>query len=219
MPPNKRALPLNPGTQALRLDRGLAAPGLDPWISVARVIDAWGLAGWVKLDLYGDRQSSVLRKAKRWLVSPPQRLATIRASSDQSSALPSACVEVAVEVAVVASRPHSSGWLAQFEGFDDRNQALALKGFEVAVRREDFPRLPKGEYYWVDLIGCRVLNRADELLGEVVAMDDHGAHPILHVKQNQDAAPDFFIPFVGQYVDQVDVNERCIQVDWSSEWL
>ncbi|NBS20445.1 MAG: ribosome maturation factor RimM [Betaproteobacteria bacterium] len=205
MPPNKRALPLNPGTQALRLDRGLAAPGLDPWISVARVIDAWGLAGWVKLDLYGDRQSSVLRKAKRWLVSPPQRLATIR--------------EVAVEVAVVASRPHSSGWLAQFEGFDDRNQALALKGFEVAVRREDFPRLPKGEYYWVDLIGCRVLNRADELLGEVVAMDDHGAHPILHVKQNQDAAPDFFIPFVGQYVDQVDVNERCIQVDWSSEWL
>ncbi|NCW99800.1 MAG: hypothetical protein EB114_12635, partial [Betaproteobacteria bacterium] len=71
----------------------------------------------------------------------------------------------------------------------------------------------------VDLIGCRVLNRADELLGEVVAMDDHGAHPILHVKQNQDAAPDFFIPFVGQYVDQVDVNERCIQVDWSSEWL
>ncbi|NCV40311.1 MAG: hypothetical protein EBW11_07085, partial [Betaproteobacteria bacterium] len=116
-------MPLNPGTQALRLDRGLAAPGLDPWISVARVIDAWGLAGWVKLDLYGDRQSSVLRKAKRWLVSPPQRLATIRASSDQSSALPSACVEVAVEVAVVASRPHSSGWLAQFEGFDDRNQA------------------------------------------------------------------------------------------------
>ena len=217
------------------------------WITVARIVDAWGLAGWVKLDLYGDAHRSVLRKAKRWrLRAPPQT----RLKHPE------------IEVSVNAARPHGAGWTAQFDGFVDRDQAIALKGFDIEIRRQDFPRLPRGEYYWVDLIGCSVYNREADRLGRVVGMDDHGAHPILQVQadvqhqsngvagaigggvadaiagavaDSQDALEpdpkhsgpdesrpgplgDYFIPFVEQYIDRVDLSKQRIDVDWLREW-
>jgi 16S rRNA processing protein RimM len=88
--------------------------------------------------------------------------------------------------------------------------------------------LARGEYYWVDLIGCSVFNRDDELLGTVIAMDDHGAHPMLQV-QPAVAALDkgiatsarpgsFYIPFVKHFVDRVSIESRRIEVDWLADW-
>lgn len=201
------------------------------WIPVARILDAWGLAGWVKLGTYGDERRSVLRNAKHWRLTAP----------DQAG---KATLEI--EVNVTSARPHGAGWTAQFEGFVDRDQALSVKGYEVEIRRRDFPRLARGEYYWVDLIGCEVFNRQADRLGLVVAMDDHGAHPLLQVQLDDRSrltscpsgnhqppseavsagtgsakpkpAGDFLIPFVENYIDRIDLTERRIDVDWSREW-
>jgi len=195
---------------------------------VARILDAWGLGGWLKLDVFGDTQRSVLSKAKRWRIRPTQ-----------------AGQAIAREVSVMASRAHGASWVAQIEAIVDRDQALALKGRHIEIRRSDFPRLPRGEYYWVDLIGCSVFNRDHVRLGTVLAMDDHGAHPIMQIKPSLAATHDegsaddlargdasekatlsipsekatFYIPFVKHFVDRVNIEAKRIDVDWHADWL
>jgi len=57
--------------------------------------------------------------------------------------------------------------VARLEGCDDRDQAARLMGAEIAVRREQLPPLPPGEYYWTDLEGLRVVTREGVELGTV----------------------------------------------------
>ena len=283
MPPNKPAPPPKNALRALSQAQSNRAPlpttaiktlppaeatdealgsevQVDEWVPVARVIDAWGLAGWIKLDVFGDTQRSVLSKARHWRLSPsgqgivlasPQGLASPRArqpdparsqSPDTAGAqLPDPAARHQVDAAkapvrssaaayvVMASRVHGASWIAQLKAVIDRDQALALKGHQVAIRRSDFPRLARGEYYWVDLIGCSVFNRDNELLGTVIAMDDHGAHPMLQVKptaardfdeaSSRSAGPgSFYIPFVKHFIDRVSIETRRIEVDWLADW-
>jgi 16S rRNA processing protein RimM len=80
------------------------------------------------------------------------------------------------------------------------------------VRRCDFPALPQGQFYWVDLIGCEMSNPAGEALGRVTAIDDHGAHPIIET----DAG--LLIPYVDAYLVEVVPDEGRIVVDWQADW-
>jgi 16S rRNA processing protein RimM len=115
-------------------------------------------------------------------------------------------------VVIQKARSHGATIVAKPEGCEDRDAALAFKGAQVEVRRADFPRLRKDEFYWIDLVGCAVANPSGEALGRVVSVDDHGAHPILET----DAG--LLIPFVDAYVVEVAPAEGRIVVDWQADW-
>jgi len=80
---------------------------------------------------------------------------------------------------VSAVRRQGAGLVAKWAGCDSPEAAEALKGAQVAVARCDFPRLGKGEYYWVDLIGLRVINRSERELGTVKGLRPSAAHDLL----------------------------------------
>ena len=102
---------------------------------------------------------------------------------------------------------------------DDRDAALALKGARLFVPRADFPALPEGEYYWVDLIGLRVVNREGAELGEVQGVMDNGAQAVLIVRTiEQGKERERLIPFVGVYIDDVRLDEGVIAVDWQADY-
>ena len=46
--------------------------------------------------------------------------------------------------------------IVKFKGVNDRNQAEALKDFEVFITEEDLRELPEDTFYIRDLIGCSV---------------------------------------------------------------
>jgi 16S rRNA processing protein RimM len=56
-----------------------------------------------------------------------------------------------------------------------------------------------------------VLNRQGSRLGEVQSLQTNGAHDWLVLEAGM-------IPFVAQYIDQVDTQARRIDVDWDPEW-
>lgn len=125
---------------------------------------------------------------------------------------------------IVQSKTHGDTVVAQPAGVGDRDAALALRGFRVFVRREDFPALAADEFYWVDLIGLDVVNEQSATLGKVVGMIDNGAHSIMRVeypsvgKDGRPAAAERLIPFVGVYVKTVDQAARRIVVDWEADY-
>ena len=174
-------------------------------IAVGVVRSAWGIAGALRIEPFNEARESVLKSIRRWWLEPnPQFLPT-----------PSSAQRSSLELRVKRCRVHGEWLVAQAESIDDRTQAEALKGMLVKVDRADFPRAGAGEFYWVDLIGCDVIGSKQASLGKVVALDDHGAHAILVVR---DASQERLIPFVESYLESVDLEGRRIVVQWDPEW-
>ncbi len=121
-----------------------------------------------------------------------------------------------VTVAIEHVRPQGTNIVAKLAGCEDRDAALAWRGAEVLIGRERFPATADDEYYWVDLVGCRVDDGEGHPLGEVLEVVDHGAHPLLRLAGRD--GREHLIPFVAAHVGEVDVAGRRIVADWSLDY-
>lgn len=174
-------------------------------VEVGRIADAWGIKGWFRVVPHS-ASAEALFSSRRWLVQLPahgaQRL---------QDALPLTISQV---------RRHGNALLASACQTPDRAAAEQLKGARIFIARSDFPAPPQGEYYWVDLIGLKVLNREGVALGQVKDILSNGAQDILVVSAaGADPKPaQRLIPFVEAYVDNVDLPNRRITVDWQMDY-
>jgi 16S rRNA processing protein RimM len=102
-------------------------------------------------------------------------------------------------------------------GVEDRDQALLLKGTVIGALREEFPKLPEGEYYWVDLIGLKVYNKENYCLGQVKSLLETGANDVIECA-NEELGKLILIPFIEQYIVLVDLAQGKIVVDWGLDY-
>ncbi len=182
----------------------------DDLIEVGYVGAAYGIRGWIKVQPHADDASALLH-ARRWWLLPAPPAGRLAAPASPSEA---------VSVKIAQSREHSGTVVAQATGVSERNVAEMLKGRRVWIRREDFPAPEENEFYWVDLIGCAVVNEQGEALGEVTGLIDNGAHQILEVAYQlpDGKAAERLIPFVDAYLRSVDISARRIVVDWGLDF-
>lgn len=173
-------------------------------IQVGRILDAWGVKGWFKVQAYST-QPDALFNAKHWFLKndgPKPGARTLK---------------------VLSVREHGEGIVASADGVTDRSGAEALRGWELWVSRSDFPRTGADEYYWIDLIGLDVVNRAGQALGRVIGLIETGPHAVLRILPpgvEEPAKPDQekLIPFVEAFVDEVSLEARQIRVDWGVDF-
>lgn len=202
---------MQPGLQP---SAGLTPSSLpDDAIEVGRILDAWGVKGWVKI-LPHSTDPEALFAAKSWFLQAPD------AKFRPGFTVFSGTVTLSVDEAKV----HSDTVVAKFLGLDDRNAAESLRGARIFLPRSSFPAASKDEYYWVDLIGLNVVNREGVPLGQVRDLMATGPHSVLCVEytaQQEDGSSvtaERMIPFVSVYVDTVDIAGKCITVDWQPDY-
>ena len=112
-------------------------------------------------------------------------------------------------------REHGKGLVAQLAGVEDRDQAAALVGYDIAIPRSALPAPADDEYYWHDLIGLEVVATDKRRLGRVERLIETGAHDVL-VIQGEDG--EVLVPFVPHTtIVSVRLDEREIIVDWDWE--
>lgn len=122
------------------------------------------------------------------------------------------------EMPVGVARVQGNTLVAQFAGIEDREAAVALKGLEVAVPREQLPGAAAGEFYWADLIGLRVVNREAHEFGRVVRVMQTGANDVLVVAGGNGNEQETLIPFIAGAIRQVDLEAGVISVDWGKDY-
>ena len=181
----------------------------DDAVEVGRIAGAWGVKGWFKVQPFA-ADPQALFSSKRWFLREPD---------DARPARPGAAALPAL-LKIVEAKEHGDGVVARAQELADRDAAEALRGARIFVGRSSFPTAGADEYYWVDLIGLAVLNREEQLLGSVVGLLDTGAHSVLRVlpEGGKGEADERLIPFVAQYIDEVDMPARCIRVDWGLDY-
>jgi 16S rRNA processing protein RimM len=190
-------------------------PWPDDAVEVGRIVGAWGLKGWVKVQPFAS-DPQALFSSRRWFIKPPEEGAVKRPAATPFAA----AAALPTFLKITEAKDHGDVVVALAQDVADRDHAEALRGARVFVARSSFPTPDADEFYWIDLIGLDVVNREGERLGSVAGLIDTGPHSVLRVAPTPGAAEteERLIPFVGAYVDDVSLADRRIRVDWGLDF-
>lgn len=173
--------------------------GREGLLDVGRVIGLHGVRGKVKVAAFSDDPEGLLA-AK-----------ALRLSGGRGMA-PGAGEEYEV---VTAQRSGSCAVFA-LSGIDTVEAAETLVKAVVSVRYEELPVLPEGEFYWVDAVGCLVVDEGGAPLGEVVAVEPGAAYDWLVVRRP--GAEDGYLPVVEAFLRKVDTAARRVVASPPEGW-
>ena len=112
--------------------------------------------------------------------------------------------------AVVVERVwyHKGQPIFKFRGVDSISAAEALAGQDVCVPASERFRLPEGEYYYSDLVGCRVCETdANEPIGTVTGWQNIGGPVLLEIDGGE-----ILIPYAQAMLESIDLENRRIVV-------
>ncbi|MEZ5503680.1 MAG: ribosome maturation factor RimM [Halioglobus sp.] len=173
-------------------------PADDELLVVGRITGCYGIKGWVRIHPYTESPETFV-KFGAWQL---QRRGALE------------------PVAFDAIKPQGKGLVAHIAGVDDRTLAEGYRGLDILVPGDALPPLPKGDFYWRDLQGMRVVCRDGEetvLLGKVDYLIETGANDVLVIKACEGSVDkrERLIPYLpGNTVRRVDPETGVIEVDW-----
>lgn len=163
--------------------------GSERLLVLGRISGVYGVRGWVRVFSETEPRDNILRYSP-WLVD-------------------------GAPCAVAEGRVHGKGLVVRLAGCDDRDQAAALVGREIAVRRDQLPPPRPDEFYWADLEGLAVETVAGVALGRVSHLFATGANDVLVVSGERER----LLPFVWDaVVRDVDFAAGRIEVDWDPDF-
>ncbi len=112
-------------------------------------------------------------------------------------------------VSPTASHVHKNVVLMKFPGVDDMDAALALKGKELYIRRED-AALDEDGFFDDELLGVQVFDAdTGEALGELTAVENYPAHQVYTVRGKRE----YLIPAVPEvFIKSVDLDANRMEV-------
>ena len=158
---------------------------------LGRITGIYGLRGWVKVFSETDPRENVLRYSPWYL---------------GKSRTPRVVAE---------GKRHGKGIIARLQGCEDREEAAALMGSEIAVRREQMPPPSPDEFYWADLEGLSVETLEGRELGQVDHLFATAANDVVVVKGERER----LLPFLwDEVIKEVDFDRRVMRVDWDPDF-
>lgn len=161
-------------------------PGPSAPVTLAAVIGAHGVAGEVRLKLFGDGVEALRR------------------------------FDAFNEGALVPRKIRDDGKggaIARFAGIEDRNAAEALRGTALTVPRAMLPPLAEGEYYHADLVGLSALDADGEALGTVIAVHNFGAGDVVEIERPDESR--FMVPMIPAAVPEWNDERLLVSAEFA----
>ncbi|HEY9808543.1 MAG TPA: ribosome maturation factor RimM [Halomicronema sp.] len=193
------------------------------WLVIGTIVAAQGLDGQMRIYPNSDFPQRFLEPGQRWM-----------RRNDSEEAKP-------IELLGGREVPGRGIYVVELAGIKNREDAEALRGFELLVPDTDRPVLEEGEYHVMDLIGLEVLNlHTNETIGKVVDVIPAGndllavelfgmasetppeepqpVHPSARRggrkrKVSKVRQPQVLIPFVNEIVPVVDLEAGRLEIN------
>jgi 16S rRNA processing protein RimM len=164
----------------------------DALMVVGRLVAPQGLRGELRALPLSDFPERFTRPGTRWLRQP------------NGQARP-------VELSAGRPLPGKDLFVIRLEGCDSREAAEALVGQELLVPASDRPRLARGEFHLLDLVGLEArLLPGGEPLGRVTNLL-HAGNDLLELELGADrGGRTILVPFVRAIVPEVNLGEGWI---------
>ncbi len=154
---------------------------------LGRVAGVYGVRGWVKVFSETEPRENILGYSPWYLGEDP------------------------IPRPVAEGRRHGNGVIARLTGCEDRDQAAALVGLAIAIRRDQLPPAQPDELYWADLEGLEVQTMAGVVLGRVDHLFSTPANDVVVVTGDRER----LLPFLwDSVIREVDIERGLMRVDW-----
>jgi len=166
----------------------------DDKLILGQINGVFGVQGWLKVFSHTDPRKNIL-EYPYWLIKRNGQWQTVN---------------------IIDGKSQQGGKtvVVKLEDCNDRDDAKELMGCDIAIFQKDLPK-STDSFYWVQLIGSRVINLQNEELGIVTALVETGAHDVLRVEKEDSS---ILIPYVeDKFILNVDIEFKTIQVDWLIE--
>ncbi|QCI27259.1 ribosome maturation factor RimM [Buchnera aphidicola] len=103
--------------------------------------------------------------------------------------------------------------IVKFININNRNNAQLLTNHVIFIKKKQLPKLKKFEYYWYNLINCKVFNTKKQYLGKVNKIIRTKANDILVIKI-QKTNKEYLIPFIiNIFINKVDLKMKFIYLN------
>ena len=103
---------------------------------------------------------------------------------------------------LTAGRPQKDALIARAREVETREQAEALKGLRLYVRRDVLPEPDEDEFYLADLVGLEARDTAGATVGQVKSVQNFGAGDLLEIAP-ADGGPTWWLPFTSDAVPDI----------------
>lgn len=113
------------------------------------------------------------------------------------------------QVAVESVRFHKNWILLKLAGFDNREEAQALRSQWLQIPEEKALPLAEGQYYLYQVIGLDVFTDKDEHLGQVAEVMETGANNVFVVKGDKG---EVLIPDIEDVILNIDFDKQRMTI-------
>lgn len=160
------------------------------WIKIGALIKPFGLKGEMKVYSMTDFEENRFKKGN-----------TIYMAVEADK----------IPLKIASYKVHKGQPIVSFENYQDINLIEKYSKAELFVRKEDLHTLPKGEYYVFQLKGLKVIDQVGNLIGEVINVEETGAHNVLRIAC--DNQKEVLVPYVDAFVKEVDLKKQEIRIE------
>lgn len=115
-----------------------------------------------------------------------------------------------IEIVIDSFRMHKNMALITFNNLKNINDVLGYVGLILYVNRDELNDLNEGQYYYDDLIGLDVFDKAmgSDKIGEVIDVIEVPQGEILRIKLNN--GKEGLVPFVDEFILEVDIENNIL---------
>ncbi|MCM3625976.1 ribosome maturation factor RimM [Paenibacillus glycanilyticus] len=161
------------------------------WFNVGKLVNTHGLRGEVKVLPQTDFADTRF--------APGSRLSLHNTESGEK-----------LEVEVTSSREQKGMFVLKLKGFNDINEVEKYKGWVFKINEADLDQLDEGEYYYHEIIGCKVVTDEGEELGTISEILRPGANDVWVVEQPK--KKQLLLPVIDDVLLKVDVTNKTVTV-------
>lgn len=162
------------------------------WYNVGKIVNTHGLRGEVRVLSSTDFPEERFVKGEKVTAFMPDK-------------------KEQVTFTIKVARQHKQFYLLTFEGYEDINLVEKYKGADLKISEDQLFELDENEFYYYEIIGCKVFKDEGTLIGTVIEILTPGANDVWVVKTPQNK--EVLIPYIESVVKIINIEEKKIVIE------
>ncbi|WP_343188091.1 ribosome maturation factor RimM [Buchnera aphidicola (Ceratoglyphina bambusae)] len=168
-------------------------------ILIGKIIKPYGVLGWLKIISFTEKPKQIFKYLPWYYIDKENKYKKIKLKNWKNIT--------------------KNKLLIKIKNINNRNISEKLVKKKIFIKKSSLPKLLKNEYYYKDIIGCKIYDSIkNTLLGTVKKIIDSKTFDVLVIKKekNKSANKEILIPFIiNKYIKNVDIYNKKITVIWN----
>lgn len=110
---------------------------------------------------------------------------------------------------ILEVKPYRENILLKIKGCDTPEKAKKYRGAFIKIERSKSPKLPKGTYYYYDIIGMDVYSINGDHLGKVESILKAGECDVYTIKGDKG---EYLIPAIKDVIKEIDLKSKRMTI-------